>query len=348
MPFVLVSWRDDRVHGKLANPDDAIAFLSHGRRPGSKNFNMPVGKGGMKLLRWMLSASSKLHYPSFPERQGAPFAHFTEPGMLALLYPIVAQPPFAFNGGVPSETYMASEQKDAALEKKITFDPPAWQLIHALKARKAIISGRVDVSPLPVAEMIRNGMRMAYSSDKQKLLNLISTAPKTVKESIIAAAKAAGVWDDGKLTPENWHATFQAGGGMFNVRMEGRTTSLTPGNATSSLEAIEPADTPDGPNVRKRVTMTMKPDGSVDRKVEKTAIPEAEGRVCSGPTCGKRLPAEEALKCGACKRAYYCNSECQRSHWKMGHKSECKSWQAKEALTESMSKAGIPWPAGRG
>lgn len=31
-----------------------------------------------------------------------------------------------------------------------------------------------------------------------------------------------------------------------------------------------------------------------------------------------------ALKaCGSCRRAHYCNKECQRAHWKNGHKDEC-------------------------
>ena len=40
--------------------------------------------------------------------------------------------------------------------------------------------------------------------------------------------------------------------------------------------------------------------------------------------CG-RLPTgtEKLLYCGACKQVRYCDSTCQKKHWKAGHKSEC-------------------------
>lgn len=30
------------------------------------------------------------------------------------------------------------------------------------------------------------------------------------------------------------------------------------------------------------------------------------------------------MKCSRCKRAQYCSKDCQRQHWKQGHKSECQ------------------------
>lgn len=44
---------------------------------------------------------------------------------------------------------------------------------------------------------------------------------------------------------------------------------------------------------------------------------------------GCRLPkgpggAAQLLKCTGCGRAKYCSVECQRKHWKAGHKEECK------------------------
>ena len=32
------------------------------------------------------------------------------------------------------------------------------------------------------------------------------------------------------------------------------------------------------------------------------------------------------LKCGNCMSAYYCNIECQRKHWKICHKQECRRY----------------------
>lgn len=42
--------------------------------------------------------------------------------------------------------------------------------------------------------------------------------------------------------------------------------------------------------------------------------------------CGEACPAN---KCGGCKQAHYCNSECQKKHWKE-HKAACKAAQAKK------------------
>ena len=35
------------------------------------------------------------------------------------------------------------------------------------------------------------------------------------------------------------------------------------------------------------------------------------------------------LRCGGCRAAFYCNRECQLSHWKAGHKADCKQQQQK-------------------
>ena len=31
------------------------------------------------------------------------------------------------------------------------------------------------------------------------------------------------------------------------------------------------------------------------------------------------------LKCSRCKRVRYCGRECQRAHWRAGHKAECQA-----------------------
>ncbi|CAN0030534.1 unnamed protein product [Laminaria digitata] len=48
---------------------------------------------------------------------------------------------------------------------------------------------------------------------------------------------------------------------------------------------------------------------------------------CSMPTCGKRQGNEEEGKfkvCSRCQGAMYCSGVCQASHWKEGHKAECR------------------------
>ena len=43
--------------------------------------------------------------------------------------------------------------------------------------------------------------------------------------------------------------------------------------------------------------------------------------VCS--SCYHKQP-KFTLKCSKCLSAYYCDINCQRKHWKNGHKQECK------------------------
>jgi hypothetical protein len=58
-----------------------------------------------------------------------------------------------------------------------------------------------------------------------------------------------------------------------------------------------------------------------------------DARTCSNPSCGhEEQKAENYLKCGRCKAAFYCSTECQIMHWKGGdgprgrwsHKLDCK------------------------
>ncbi len=55
-------------------------------------------------------------------------------------------------------------------------------------------------------------------------------------------------------------------------------------------------------------------------------------RVCGGPGCGNFLGVCEAAlpfkKCGGCRAVRYCGADCQRAHWREGHKAECKAFAA--------------------
>ena len=45
---------------------------------------------------------------------------------------------------------------------------------------------------------------------------------------------------------------------------------------------------------------------------------------CSSPDCRKLKDDLEKFRyCGACKLARYCSESCQKSHWKLGHKTAC-------------------------
>ena len=76
-------------------------------------------------------------------------------------------------------------------------------------------------------------------------------------------------------------------------------------------------------------------------------------KVCSWVGCGKELSADpdEWLKCGRCKRAYYCDRSCQKRHWKQGgHKQECLSGRALPAfgsVAATVSLAAVARVGGR-
>ena len=70
-------------------------------------------------------------------------------------------------------------------------------------------------------------------------------------------------------------------------------------------------------------------------------------RVCS--SCLTIAPPLQIFKkCSACKSRQYCNSVCQKKHWKSFHRSECKKLQAskkaaaKVSSTSSSSSSSIP------
>ncbi len=54
--------------------------------------------------------------------------------------------------------------------------------------------------------------------------------------------------------------------------------------------------------------------------------------VCGGPRCSNfGMECEEALplkQCGGCRAVRYCGPDCQRAHWREGHRAECKAMAA--------------------
>ena len=49
---------------------------------------------------------------------------------------------------------------------------------------------------------------------------------------------------------------------------------------------------------------------------------------CSAPECKKSEPQVGAFKhCGRCQLKYYCSINCQKKHWKNGHKEECEEFE---------------------
>ena len=54
---------------------------------------------------------------------------------------------------------------------------------------------------------------------------------------------------------------------------------------------------------------------------------ETSKTVCGG--CGAKDNKTNLLTCGRCKVIFYCNINCQKKHWKGGHKQECKELEKK-------------------
>ncbi len=62
-------------------------------------------------------------------------------------------------------------------------------------------------------------------------------------------------------------------------------------------------------------------------------------RVCGGPGCANFAgPCEGALplkQCGGCRAARYCGADCQRAHWREGHRAECRALAAAAVAAEN-------------
>jgi len=44
---------------------------------------------------------------------------------------------------------------------------------------------------------------------------------------------------------------------------------------------------------------------------------------CTCSCCGKTSDEKKFPRCKRCKRVAYCSKECQKKHWKAGHKKDC-------------------------
>lgn len=62
------------------------------------------------------------------------------------------------------------------------------------------------------------------------------------------------------------------------------------------------------------------------RQLAKDATPDsATHRQCANSSCEKKEEEPGSFKrCGRCQRVSYCSRECQKEHWKNGHRIVCK------------------------
>ncbi|GKU87463.1 hypothetical protein SLEP1_g1858 [Rubroshorea leprosula] len=73
-------------------------------------------------------------------------------------------------------------------------------------------------------------------------------------------------------------------------------------------------------------------DANFDRDQTMTAIPMDSDRP-SCAACGNH----GTKVCSRCKSVRYCSPECQRTHWKSGHRTECKENSSETARTKKLS-----------
>jgi hypothetical protein len=60
--------------------------------------------------------------------------------------------------------------------------------------------------------------------------------------------------------------------------------------------------------------------------------------LCHNPACSlpdRQVERKKMLCCTGCSRSYYCSYECQKAHWRSGHKEACKEWAREKAEFES-------------
>lgn len=62
------------------------------------------------------------------------------------------------------------------------------------------------------------------------------------------------------------------------------------------------------------------------RQLAKEATPDTTHRQCASVDCDKKESEPGSFKrCGRCQKVSYCSRECQKEHWKDGHRIVCKS-----------------------
>ncbi|KAI8147599.1 hypothetical protein BJV82DRAFT_642958 [Fennellomyces sp. T-0311] len=80
-------------------------------------------------------------------------------------------------------------------------------------------------------------------------------------------------------------------------------------------------------NLEKFEKLSLQDQAKLIRQVAKEAAPEAvRHKQCSSTFCTNTEQKEgDFKKCGRCQRVSYCSRECQKEHWKAGHKAVCNA-----------------------
>ena len=75
----------------------------------------------------------------------------------------------------------------------------------------------------------------------------------------------------------------------------------------------------DNPNVQVHVMNSPTATTSAATATDARAARKAE-RVCGNPNCDEPAPQH---MCSQCKQVFYCSKDCQKEHWKKGHRQAC-------------------------
>ena len=61
-------------------------------------------------------------------------------------------------------------------------------------------------------------------------------------------------------------------------------------------------------------------------------------RKCSNPSCDAMDTTEERfMVCVVCRHVKYCSKDCQRAHWKSGHKQDCPKLKDEKDSLKNMN-----------
>ena len=75
---------------------------------------------------------------------------------------------------------------------------------------------------------------------------------------------------------------------------------------------------------RNRLSTTNSENNNVNTNTDANTETNGNGACCNNTTKSTKKIKKKLSTCTRCKTAAYHNSECQRSHWKRGHKRDCK------------------------
>ena len=120
---------------------------------------------------------------------------------------------------------------------------------------------------------------------------------------------------------------------IFNLRKQGkddaRNALVTAARSCSNLAEFRKALL-GCLGKRDKVILRVNPPDVVDKVIVREQLKQCQIEDGRGPAlllkchgCGKEAKRNDLKSCTRCGLARYCSRECQKAHWKAGHKAEC-------------------------